>query len=726
MLKKLTIILFLSVVTSSFSQKKEELEIKKTYWGNNDLQKNNMDIPEKWNNESAVILYQEYFYDYHKFAKNVKYTYGIRKRVKLLDKAAVEEYSEFSFVKKFRVRRGYFGRKAKRFLGMKIIKPDGTEKEIEIDKEAIETDNKEEYKLAISGLEVGDIIDYYSHTIEPFKQKYGYSFRPITKTLNDEYPTKEFVLRFNTENDFFINFNSYNNAPKLQEIKTEKSNDRRYILKASDIEKNDFPAWYYPNSNLPYFKFQVTFARSGKFEDKIFNFLSDKEENIKESVSPEDVLALYKDQFGRFKQELKPLKKHFKNTKYTNDKLVRIAYYYMRHYYRNQFIQPSIMRESEIDYNAFNYYLNVDHYFMGNKNRQFISRFANFLIDYKIPFDIVVTKTRSRGDVSNTLFTSEINTLLKVNLEKPLYLSVFNDHSTLASISPFLENAKAYEISYSYDEKKLTDIKEITIPLSSHESNISIEESTVSFTDDFNGLTMNRKSTYKGHSKTGIQDDLLYFFDYLNEDYKRHKSKSYFDRVKNKKNKAKYKKEYEALVEKLRKNQKEKALEVLKTEYDLAIEDHSFSIENNGRFEDAPDFITNQEFTIKDNLIKKAGPNYIVEIGKLIGSQVNFSGDERIRKEDIHLNYPKSFKNVLRVTIPEGFEVSGLDNLTKNVNNDTGSFVSSATMEGNVLVISTLKEYKHVQFPNSKWNSILNFIDAADQFTNEKILLKKQ
>lgn len=726
MLKNLTFILFLFTVTLSFSQSKEELEIKKSYWGNNDMQKKNTDIPDKWKNESAVILYQEYFYDYHKFAKNVKYTYGIRKRVKLLDKASVEEYSEFSFVKKFRVRRGYFGRKAKRFLGMKIIKPDGTEKEIEIDKEAIETDNKEEYKLAISGLEVGDIIDYYSHTIEPFKQKYGYSFRAITKTLNDEYPTKEFVLRFNTENDFFVNFNSYNNAPKLKEIKTEKSNDRRYVLKATDIEKNDFPAWYYPNSNLPYFKFQVIFARSGKFEDKIFNFLSEKEETIKESVSAEDVLELYKDQFGRFKHELKPLKKHFKNTNYSKDKLVRIAYYYMRHYYRNQFIQPSIMRESEIDYGAFNYYLKVNHYFMGDKNRQFISRFANFLIDYKIPFDIVVSKTRSRGDIKSLLFSSEINTLLKINLEKPIYLSVFGDHSTLTSMSPFLENAKAYAISYSYDEKELNSIKEITIPLSSHKDNISIEESTVSITDDFNAIKMNRKSTYKGHSKTSTQEDMLYFFDYLNEDYKRHKSMSYFDRVKNKKNKAKYKKEYEALVKKLQKSQQEKALDVLKNEYDLAIEDHTFSIENTGRFEDTPDFITNQEFTITEDLIKKAGPNYIVEIGKLIGTQVNFSGDERIRKEDIHLNYPKSFKNTLRVTIPEGYTISGLDNLTKNVTNDTGSFVSSAEIEDGILVISTLKEYKGVQFSNSKWSSILSFIDAADQFTNEKILLKKQ
>ena len=135
--------------------------------------------------ESAVILYQEFFYDYHKFATNVRYTSGIRKRIKLLDKISVDDFSEFSFIKKFRVKRGYWGRKGKKFVGIKIIKPNGKVREIEIGKEATQTDNKKEYKIAIPGLEVGDIIDYYVHTVEPFKQRYGYTFESIKRPLND-------------------------------------------------------------------------------------------------------------------------------------------------------------------------------------------------------------------------------------------------------------------------------------------------------------------------------------------------------------------------------------------------------------------------------------------------------------------------------------------------------------------------------------------------------------
>ena len=185
MIKKRLILLCIFTSLVTFGQNKEEEKVKHMYWEGKNSQAENTEIPEKWKNESAVILYQEFFYDYHKFATNVRYTSGIRKRIKLLDKISVDDFSDFSFIKKFRVKRGYWGRKGKKFVGIKIIKPNGKVREIEIGKEATQTDNKNEYKIAIPGLEVGDIIDYYVHTVEPFKQRYGYTFESIKRPLND-------------------------------------------------------------------------------------------------------------------------------------------------------------------------------------------------------------------------------------------------------------------------------------------------------------------------------------------------------------------------------------------------------------------------------------------------------------------------------------------------------------------------------------------------------------
>ncbi len=103
----------------------------------------------------------------------------------------------------------------------------------------------------------------------------------------------DFKLYLESENDFFINFKSLNGAAELKEIPTDKRNFRRYELNASDIEKKDFPMWFYPLVEVPSVKFQVYFARSGKFEDRTVAFLSKQEKDIKTSVNKEEILELY-------------------------------------------------------------------------------------------------------------------------------------------------------------------------------------------------------------------------------------------------------------------------------------------------------------------------------------------------------------------------------------------------------------------------------------------------
>ena len=254
---KLFLLLFLAFSISSFSQSKEELDAKDFFWGAKDTYKNANDIPEKWTNESAVIIYKNLNYDFHSFGKSVTYTNSIRKRIKLLDNAAVEEFSEFTFTKRFKSSKGQFSwkRKGNTFVGVKVIKPDGTEAEIDVEKDAIEVDG--ETKLAISNLEVGDIIDYYYYKVEPFKSTYAFGFDPVETSLGEEYPIMDLKLYFETENDFFINFDSYNGAPDLKQITSEKRNIRRYELTENNIAKSEFTRWLYPLVESPSYNFQV-------------------------------------------------------------------------------------------------------------------------------------------------------------------------------------------------------------------------------------------------------------------------------------------------------------------------------------------------------------------------------------------------------------------------------------------------------------------------------------
>ncbi len=61
------------------------------------------------------------------------------------------------------------------------------------------------------------------------------------------------------------------------------------------------------------------------------------------------------------------------------------------------------------------------------------------------------------------------------------------------------------------------------------------------------------------------------------------------------------------------------------------------------------------------------------------------------------------------------------------MDNSTGAFLSSAEIRDNQeLIINTSKQYKTYYEPNSNWSKMISFLDEANQFTNEKILLKKE
>jgi len=61
-------------------------------------------VPEKWNNESAVIIGQKTQYIFTRLASGKRYTTVVRikeyihKRIKLQDKAALEQFSTFYYV----------------------------------------------------------------------------------------------------------------------------------------------------------------------------------------------------------------------------------------------------------------------------------------------------------------------------------------------------------------------------------------------------------------------------------------------------------------------------------------------------------------------------------------------------------------------------------------------------------------------------------------------------
>ena len=80
----------------------------------------------------------------------------------------------------------------------------------------------------------------------------------------------------------------------------------------------------------------------------------------------------------------------------------------------------------------------------------------------------------------------------------------------------------------------------------------------------------------------------------------------------------------------------------------------------------------------------------------------------------------------IRISIPDEFEVKGLENFEFDTTSDQGAFVSTAKLDGNVFVLETQKSYDSHYGEKETWPDIVKFLNAANTFTEQKLLLKKK
>src|SRR5690606_29819912 len=126
-----------------------------------------------------------------------------------------------------------------------------------------------------------------------------YQYKPIEDIIGESYPIAKFEFFLETEDDFFLSFNTYNGAPKLQQIveSTKKDKKRAYYFNAENVERNDFPRWFFPLVEVPSYRCQVLLARAGKYEKRAYAFISEDANTIKTNVSSEELFNLYEDKF---------------------------------------------------------------------------------------------------------------------------------------------------------------------------------------------------------------------------------------------------------------------------------------------------------------------------------------------------------------------------------------------------------------------------------------------
>jgi hypothetical protein len=180
---------------------------------------------------------------------------------------------------------------------------------------------------------------------------------------------------------------------------------------------------------------------------------------------------------------------------------------------------------------------------------------------------------------------------------------------------------------------------------------------------------------------------------------------------------AKYKREGQRLKPKYMERQ-------LKNEYNDVVKYTAFRMVQDGRNWKKTALQYSEDFELGD-MVRHAGKSLLVAVPGLISNQLQIKSKERVRQYDIDVRYAKQYKWNISFAIPAGYTVYGLEDLQQNIDNATGSFVSTATVQNGTLIINTVKTYKQARITKDNWPDMLKWIDAAYNFEQKKILLRK-
>jgi hypothetical protein len=718
-------------------------------------------IPDKWKNESAVIIGQKTEYLFSRLVSGRKFTPVVRireyihKRIKLQDKNALEKFSTFYYVT--------MGKDGK--AEYKVIKADG--KLVDIDmKSAIEEEKDipsiyrpiyyklgiKFLKIAIPDLEVGDIIDYnIRSTFDWDMRSEGIGFTPFIFSLANNYPTLYQQYRFTLVDGMKVRFKAFNGAPNLKmDAKASIFGDDlsyvAYYLQDKDREKTIEERWNYELRNTPSIKFRVIMLADNDPDSKSLgmayvdrSFL-DLEDMYKRFAGA----AFYKTTTGNTLVAYTTeyiTKKRTDGILKTDDEIIRETYYCLRKVFLEMYYRGPVHSELEKAMTGKKLYKKVlEQEKKGEAKKEeredeirmnsivFATAFRMALGAQGIAAEMFVYMPRKLGAWRDALFLEELDFVMKIKTRKRnYYFEAFNNFDAFASPYEYLEAVEGYSIGYT----EANQYYRTPGPVTNFNDNLDRQEYTVSFPESMEVIKAERTSSFLGYEKTDRIGQANFDRDYLNVDFQK-----YF--VDQQKDKGKKKKEDEVMEitstntkydDPDKEDRKKKRTELFETdvkgEFDLD-KYENFELIKDGRYGDTAMLQYKERFGLK-KLLSKAGRNYVFEVGKLIGGQIKLEQTElATRQSDIWLPFARTIENNITINIPAGYTVDGLQDLKFSVDNESGSFITDSKVENEKLIITTKKVYKKNFDKKEMWPNYVAFLEAAYKFSQAKIVLRKK
>lgn len=663
-----------------WAQSKLDEELKEELWTNASPEFKSVAVPEKWKNESAVVLASAFDYalDMKGSARYIE-SLNLHLRIKVQDKAAVTEYSDLSFDEKT-VNSNIFGRaRSYNVVAIKVVKPDGTQKEVDL-KNAVKADmtSSKDLKIPIPNLEPGDIIDYFMalRTETAYAPDFGDEV-----LLESKYPIVVNTFKITIPRDFHFFQTSLNGSPKF--LKQEIKKDEIYVLTSKMQEKAPDLLWDYESRSAPNTRYHVSYLPYEPLRT---------------------ALRLMKTSFVGKNADIGFLEDFF-NTNFKKEKDTRKVISELYYALRNPIYKECYFDIEQGDPLSNSYTPN-----------KFFFVINAYLKDKKIDHEVIMLPTRFDNEIGNIVDLSRCDFVVRINTDPPIYLGrplPFRIPNEIPYLLEGTEGASSKDTAPKIGVSQLAQNTEKTT-------------AEVSLSGDLAKVKVKRNIVARGHIKTQHQYGIYTNYDYL----KAYDQPKYLAESSHK---------VGAIIEQYKEQQKkfeqrqaqdyqerdERIKEKIENDMDGKVSDYALNIKSIGMWESSPDTEYDEEFSL-EGITKKAGPNLIVELGKLIGTQTEVKEDKMTRTRDVYMDYPRSFSEEISFVIPNGFAIEGLENLNKSVVTEAGGFVSSSEVKGNLLIVKTRKHYNQNFYKAADWPKITGFLNAAVDFYNAKVLLKKK
>lgn len=662
-------------------------------------------VPDRYKNASAVILsyYRELSTDYYRKATadlvlNLRLTRQIdctdmeRMLIQINDKKALKDYSEFTFKTKSRKWTWGYHHKTQTVLGIRVIKKNGNVQEVSLDDYVDVKEGKNDkdlsQKIAVPGLEVGDCIDVFSlDQIDTQEQQLD----PFYFVLRQDEPVLYTKVHCVLDQSLATVYRTMNGAPDFTQT-TDK--DKNAVLdmvmdKPVDAESS---IWYNSLEQSPFIEMYITPTKA-----KVA--VVEKAMRQKGVRGNPDVTPILQDDW-------KLLKSYVSKGGYSPAGLPST--------YKSVFKsakKEGMSAEEKAD-RIYSF-----EYVSGGASQRAFNTVANYLRKLGVEIEMGITTPFGALPVDKLINYNSTSWFFRLKGTDVYYFP--GTYPKVASEIPYIYQGRK---AYMQDSEE-----QITIPVSQAEDNKSVNDMVVKL--DGTKLDISRKVTYSGEQKMYGQslvspDNTLFGSSQL-EAYWRYLK--YDDKDPYSCYTKKESAELKGAFNEFRKN----AIDPFKAEISSyhdgdPVQVGGYGVDCVGIRRDSSNFVYHVDY-VMDGMVKRAGNNYLLSVGKLIGSSLKLEGKDRERIDDVWRKMAFVDEWNIEIPLPQGYKVSAeaLKKIETSVANECGEFTVKATAGNESVKVYVRKCFAHRVEPVSNWSKLLALVDACSAFADKQMVIAK-